>query len=179
MSRFHCEQVSGYLAFFCAGPFTVFGPTDTAFSLIPDWLKKAIEDKRVLAKVLEYHVLPGKVLSKDIKNEATIKTLLGKSIRFNIYPNKVVLLDCLLSHFVSVSLTHTLTHLHTHTHTHIYTHTHTHHTHTHTYIHTHTYTHTHKHTEGVYFQSTHMWTSGGSDLSRGFALTLPWTFARD
>ena len=118
MSRFHCEQVSGYLAFFCAGPFTVFGPTDTAFSLIPDWLKKAIEDKGVLAKVLEYHVLPGKVLSKDIKNEATIKTLLGKSIRFNIYPNKVVLLDCLLSHFVSVSLTHTLTHLHTHTHTH-------------------------------------------------------------
>ena len=73
----------------------MFGPTDTAFSSIPDWLKKAIEDKAMLAKVLEYHVLAEEVLSRDIKDEATSETLLGKSIRFNIYPNNnVVLLDC-------------------------------------------------------------------------------------
>ena len=84
-----------------AGPFTVFGPTDAAFERIPDWLKKMIDDKAVLAKVLEYHVLAGEVLFKDIKDEATVKTLSGKSIRFNIYPNNEVVLFLL---FVSPPL---------------------------------------------------------------------------
>jgi len=76
------------------GPFTVFGPTDAAFAAIPAWLKKAVEDKDVLTKVLTYHVLAGKVLSGDIKDEASAATLNGKPIRFNIYPNKAITAQC-------------------------------------------------------------------------------------
>ena len=50
------------------GPFTVFAPTDEAFAKIVkadpyDLLK----DKAKLKGVLSYHVVPGKVMSKDLK----------------------------------------------------------------------------------------------------------------
>src|SRR5689334_24150705 len=56
------------------GPFTVFAPTNNAFAELPagtvDTLLKA-ENKATLAKVLTYHVVPGKVdaaaLMKQIK----------------------------------------------------------------------------------------------------------------
>lgn len=51
------------------GPFTVFAPTDEAFSKLPagtveDLLKP--ENKEKLVAVLTYHVVPGKVMSTDI-----------------------------------------------------------------------------------------------------------------
>ena len=52
-----------------AGPFTVFAPTDEAFAKLPagtlDTLLKP-ENKAQLTAILTYHVLPGKVMSKDI-----------------------------------------------------------------------------------------------------------------
>jgi len=52
-----------------AGPFTVFAPTDEAFSKLPagtvDNLLKP-ENKKSLVAILTYHVVPGKVMSKDI-----------------------------------------------------------------------------------------------------------------
>ena len=51
------------------GPFTVFAPTDEAFAKLPqgtveDLLKP--ENKEKLVAILTYHVVPGKVMSKDI-----------------------------------------------------------------------------------------------------------------
>ena len=51
------------------GPFTVFAPTDEAFAKLPqgtveDLLKP--ENKEKLVGILTYHVVPSKVMSKDI-----------------------------------------------------------------------------------------------------------------
>jgi len=51
------------------GPFTVFAPNDDAFSKLPagtvdDLLKP--ENKRKLSSILTYHVVSGKVMSKDV-----------------------------------------------------------------------------------------------------------------
>ena len=52
-----------------AGPFTVFAPTDDAFAKLPagtvDTLVKP-ENKATLTKILTYHVVPGKISSKEL-----------------------------------------------------------------------------------------------------------------
>ena len=51
------------------GPFTVFAPSDTAFSNLPAGTVKGLlmpENKAKLASILAYHVIPGKVMSADI-----------------------------------------------------------------------------------------------------------------
>lgn len=66
------------------GPFTVFAPTDEAFSKIPqDQLNALIADKDALTKILTYHVVPGKVLSKDVVKLNSAKTVQGQSIRID------------------------------------------------------------------------------------------------
>ena len=53
------------------GPFTVFAPTNAAFAALPagtvDTLLKP-ENKPTLAKILTYHVVPGKIDATQIKN---------------------------------------------------------------------------------------------------------------
>ncbi len=59
------------------GPFTVFAPTDAAFAKIPkDQLDALLKDKAALTKVLTYHVVPGKVMAKDVK-AGKVKTVQG------------------------------------------------------------------------------------------------------
>jgi len=62
------------------GPFTVFAPTNEAFAKLPagtvDTLLKP-ENKEMLTKVLTYHVVAGKMDSKDIA--AAIKSGMGKA----------------------------------------------------------------------------------------------------
>ena len=59
------------------GPFTVFAPTDEAFSKVPkDKLDALLKDKAALTKVLTYHVVPGKVMAKDVK-AGKVKTVEG------------------------------------------------------------------------------------------------------
>ncbi len=51
------------------GPFTVFAPTDAAFAALPPEVAKRLMDpanKQELAKVLSYHVLAGRLLSRDL-----------------------------------------------------------------------------------------------------------------
>jgi uncharacterized surface protein with fasciclin (FAS1) repeats len=63
------------------GPFTVFAPTDEAFAKIPKAdLDALLKDKAKLAAVLTYHVVPAKVLAKDVK-AGDVKTVNGKSIK--------------------------------------------------------------------------------------------------
>jgi uncharacterized surface protein with fasciclin (FAS1) repeats len=62
------------------GPFTVFAPTDAAFAKIPkDQLDRLLKDKVQLTAVLTYHVIPGAVMSKDVKAVA-VKTLQGMTL---------------------------------------------------------------------------------------------------
>jgi uncharacterized surface protein with fasciclin (FAS1) repeats len=62
------------------GPFTVFAPTDAAFAkLPPEQLQGLLKDKAKLAAVLTYHVVPGKVMSKDVKT-GQVKTVQGSSL---------------------------------------------------------------------------------------------------
>lgn len=62
------------------GPFTVFAPTDAAFAKVPkDQLDALLADKDKLTKVLTYHVVPSKVLAKDVK-AGKVKTVEGSEL---------------------------------------------------------------------------------------------------
>jgi uncharacterized surface protein with fasciclin (FAS1) repeats len=62
------------------GPFTVFAPTDEAFAKIPKAdLDALLKDKAKLTAVLTYHVVPGKVMAKDVK-AGMVKTVQGSDL---------------------------------------------------------------------------------------------------
>ena len=62
------------------GPFTVFAPTDAAFAKLPkDQLQALLADKSKLTAVLTYHVVPGVVMSKDVK-PGMVKTVQGSTL---------------------------------------------------------------------------------------------------
>ena len=62
------------------GPFTVFAPTDAAFAKVPaDQLQALLADKAKLTAVLTYHVVPGVVMSKDVK-PGMVKTVQGSNL---------------------------------------------------------------------------------------------------
>jgi uncharacterized surface protein with fasciclin (FAS1) repeats len=62
------------------GPFTVFAPTDEAFAKVPKAdLDALLKDKARLTAVLTYHVVPGKVMAKDVK-AGKVKTVQGSEL---------------------------------------------------------------------------------------------------
>jgi len=65
------------------GPFTIFAPTDEAFSKLPDGvLLKILEDKERLTEILTYHVVPNKIMSEDVLKIKKTKTFNGKEVSF-------------------------------------------------------------------------------------------------
>lgn len=63
-----------------AGPFTVFAPTNAAFAKLPKGTVETLvkpENKKTLTKILTYHVVAGKMGSKEIA--AAIKAGNGKA----------------------------------------------------------------------------------------------------
>ncbi len=61
------------------GPFTVFAPTDEAFAKIPKaQLDALLMDKTKLSTVLTYHVVPARVLAKDVKAGEVVTVQGGK-----------------------------------------------------------------------------------------------------
>jgi uncharacterized surface protein with fasciclin (FAS1) repeats len=63
-----------------AGPYTVFAPTDAAFAKLPKGaLEDLLKDQEKLAAVLTYHVVPGKVMSADVK-PGKVETLQGQPL---------------------------------------------------------------------------------------------------
>jgi uncharacterized surface protein with fasciclin (FAS1) repeats len=73
-------------------PFTLFAPTDQAFAAVPQtmtqWLM-APNNKEALAKVLTYHVVPGRVTAEDLYakikaggGKATLATVEGETLTF-------------------------------------------------------------------------------------------------
>jgi uncharacterized surface protein with fasciclin (FAS1) repeats len=85
------------------GPFTVFAPTDAAFARLPagtvdTLLQPANRDQ--LRAVLTYHVVPGKVTSKDLVEairenggRATLTTVQGGTITATMAGSSVAIID--------------------------------------------------------------------------------------
>lgn len=84
------------------GPFTVFAPSNEAFSRMPagalDNLSKP-ENKPVLATILKYHVVPGKLTAEQLKTQiaagngtATLTTLAGQPLTAQLGPNGNIML---------------------------------------------------------------------------------------
>jgi uncharacterized surface protein with fasciclin (FAS1) repeats len=64
------------------GPFTVFAPTDEAFAALPEGTLEELlkpENKAKLVKILTYHVVPGAVMSTDLKAGA-VATVEGSEV---------------------------------------------------------------------------------------------------
>jgi uncharacterized surface protein with fasciclin (FAS1) repeats len=85
------------------GPFTVFAPTNEAFAKLPAGTVEALlkpENKEMLTKVLTYHVVAGKMSSKDLwkaikagNGTATLKTVSGGWLKASVMGKEIVLTD--------------------------------------------------------------------------------------
>ena len=78
------------------GPFTVFAPTDEAFAKLPEGTLEDLlkpENKAKLQSVLTYHVVPGKVMSRDAVKLNSAKTAQGSSIKIKAMDNGVMVND--------------------------------------------------------------------------------------
>ena len=74
------------------GPYTVFAPTDLAFGkldkeILENFLKP--ENKTKLTDVLNYHVVSGKILFKDLKDGEKLKTVNGKELQVQVKDGNV------------------------------------------------------------------------------------------
>ncbi|MEZ5303319.1 MAG: fasciclin domain-containing protein [Verrucomicrobiales bacterium] len=75
------------------GPFTVFAPTDEAFKKLPEGTVETLlkpENKEKLANILKYHVVPAKVMAKDVK-PMEAETALGKKATITVEDGKVMI----------------------------------------------------------------------------------------
>jgi transforming growth factor-beta-induced protein len=64
------------------GPYTVFAPTNDAFFKIPAAdLQRLLANPTELDKVLEYHVLAGKLSMRDLMSVLSAKTLEGQNLK--------------------------------------------------------------------------------------------------
>lgn len=74
------------------GPFTVFAPTNAAFNKLPEGTVETLvkpENKAMLTSILTYHVVPGKISSKDLMKmmkanggKYMAKTVQGEELTF-------------------------------------------------------------------------------------------------
>jgi uncharacterized surface protein with fasciclin (FAS1) repeats len=63
------------------GPFTVFAPTDEAFSKLPEGtIENLLKDREKLTEILTYHVVPNKVMSEEVVKLRNAQTVNGKEI---------------------------------------------------------------------------------------------------
>lgn len=68
------------------GPFTVFAPTDAAFAKVPQQTLDDLlqpENKKRLAAILTYHVVPGKVSSHQVIAMNSATTLQGQTLNIS------------------------------------------------------------------------------------------------
>jgi uncharacterized surface protein with fasciclin (FAS1) repeats len=79
------------------GPFTVFAPTNAAFAALLHELRvtkaQLLADKTLLTKVLTYHVLPAKVLARDVTDDLKVTTVQGQQFTLDKDDNMLHILD--------------------------------------------------------------------------------------
>jgi uncharacterized surface protein with fasciclin (FAS1) repeats/plastocyanin len=74
------------------GPFTVFAPTDAAFSALPaGTIEAVLADAELLNAILTYHVAAGEVLSTALTDGMEITTLNGASVTVSIMGGTVMI----------------------------------------------------------------------------------------
>ena len=74
------------------GPFTIMAPTNAAFAKLkktaPDTFEAVTTDKKLLTKVLTYHVIPARVPAKAAiavaKKNGSVKTVQGEKIKLSL-----------------------------------------------------------------------------------------------
>lgn len=69
-----------------AGPFTVFAPTDQAFSKLPaGTVESLLKDIPKLTAILTYHVVPGTVMASDVMgmDGQSAKTVNGAALKIS------------------------------------------------------------------------------------------------
>ncbi|MBD1874731.1 fasciclin domain-containing protein [Nodosilinea sp. FACHB-131] len=67
-----------------AGPFTVFAPTDEAFSKLPEGtVDGLLKDVAKLKEILTYHVVSGKVMAADVSKLKTATTVQGTDVKID------------------------------------------------------------------------------------------------
>ncbi|MFC1764719.1 fasciclin domain-containing protein [Planctomycetota bacterium] len=72
------------------GPYTVFAPTDKAFTALPEGTVASLllpENKAKLQAILKYHVVSGKVMSSDLITTQNAKTLQGDKVALTLLVN--------------------------------------------------------------------------------------------
>jgi uncharacterized surface protein with fasciclin (FAS1) repeats len=76
------------------GPFTVFAPTDVAFSAVPTaTLQSLLKDPKALGDILLYHVLSGAVMAESVKDGLSVNTLQGSPVTFSVKDGKPMIND--------------------------------------------------------------------------------------
>jgi uncharacterized surface protein with fasciclin (FAS1) repeats len=66
------------------GPFTVFAPTDEAFAkLPPGTIHTLLQNIPQLARILTYHVVPGKLMKADLEKVESVTSVEGSPIRID------------------------------------------------------------------------------------------------
>ncbi|MGZ4411694.1 MAG: fasciclin domain-containing protein [Gaiellaceae bacterium] len=67
------------------GPFTVFAPTDDAFAALPQGtVCSLLADPPALARVLTYHVVPGRITSAEITHDSEQQTVEGSVLKLAV-----------------------------------------------------------------------------------------------
>lgn len=85
------------------GPFTVFAPTNDAFSKLPAGTLESLlkpENKTTLQNILKYHVVSGSIMASDVVNlikqndgKATVVTVSGDTLTAQMKDGAVYLVD--------------------------------------------------------------------------------------
>jgi uncharacterized surface protein with fasciclin (FAS1) repeats len=76
------------------GPFTVFAPTDAAFAKLPAGTLESLlkpENKDKLVAILKYHVVPAKVMAKDVVKLSEAKTVQGSNVKIKVTDGTVMI----------------------------------------------------------------------------------------
>lgn len=69
-----------------SGPFTILAPTNEAFKKVPETTMLDLakpENKSRFAELLNYHIIPGKMMSDEIAKLTTAKTLQGREVKID------------------------------------------------------------------------------------------------
>lgn len=70
------------------GPFTVFAPTDQAFAKLPDGtITTLLQNIPQLARILTYHVVPGKLMKADLEKLNSVISVEGSPISIDCTDN--------------------------------------------------------------------------------------------
>jgi uncharacterized surface protein with fasciclin (FAS1) repeats len=64
------------------GPYTIFAPTDEAFSKLPNGtMEKIMKDKEKLTDILTYHVIANRIFSREVTSLQKADTINGKQVK--------------------------------------------------------------------------------------------------